>query len=210
VTTVLIVDDHPAWRLVLKQHLSQLMGVVQILEAGNGQDAIQKVRQARPGLVILDIELPRINGLEAIPRIKAIHPGARILAVSAQDSALFARRVQAAGAQGYVGKVLEVPEIVRAVEAVMAGYTVFPASGGMPRASDAYAIERLSDKELVVMQMLARGMTNKEIGDAMFTSNKTISTYKTRLMAKLGLASLVELVDFARKHHLVVAPQLAD
>lgn len=208
-TTVLIVDDHPAWRLVLRQYLSQLMGVVQILEAGNGQDAIQMVRQARPGLIVLDLELPKINGLEAIARIKAIHPDARILVITAHDTAVFAPRVQAAGAHGHISKTQEMPEILRGVEAVMAGYTVFPAGGGMARSEAAYAIERLSDKELIVMQMLVRGMSNKEIGDAMFTSNKTISTYKTRLMAKLGVTTLVELIDFARRHHVVTAPPLS-
>ncbi|MBV7483087.1 response regulator transcription factor [Bordetella sp. BOR01] len=205
-TTVLVVDDHPPLRLVVRQQLSQILGVGKIVEAGNGQDAVQLVREHMPGLVILDIELPRINGLEVIPRIKAIHPGVRILAVSAQDPSLFAPRVKAAGAQGYIGKVNEIPEIVRAIEVVLAGYTIFPDFG-----ADAHAgaeieatkkLERLSDKEIMVMQMLARGMSNKEIGDAMFISNKTVSTYKTRLMAKLGVVSLVDLVDFTRRHHI--------
>src|SRR5690606_20479506 len=98
---------------------------------------------------------------------------------------------------------------VRAVEAVMAGYTVFPAGGGMARGEAAYAIERLSDKELIVMQMLVRGMSNKEIGDAMFTSNKTISTYKTRLIAKIGVTTLVELIEFSGRQHVVTAPMLS-
>jgi len=207
VTSVLIVDDHPSLRLILRQQLSQMLGVSEIIEAGNGQDAVQAVRQAEPGLVILDIDLPKINGLEAIPRIKLIKPDIRILVISAQDPAVFAPRVKAAGAQGYISKAQELSEIVRAIEAVLAGYSIFPdVAGGSAEntgADSSKKIERLSDKEIIVMQMLARGMSNKDIGDALFISNKTVSTYKTRLMAKLEVNSLVELVDFARKHRIV-------
>lgn len=202
-TTVLIVDDHPSLRLVLRQHLSQILGVTGILEAGNGQDAIQAVREHAPGLIVLDIDLPRMNGLEAIPRMKALQPHVRILVISGQDPIVFAPRVKAAGGQGYISKAQEMPEIVRAVEAVMAGYTIFPdidrSQRVAGRPAGAYALDELSNKELIVMQMLVRGMSNKEIADALYISNKTVSTYKTRLMNKLGVRSLVELVDFARK-----------
>ncbi|MBO9357424.1 response regulator [Bordetella petrii] len=205
-TCVLIVDDHPSLRLILRQQLSQMLGVSEIIEAGNGQDAVQAVRQSEPGLVILDIDLPKINGLDAIPRIKLIKPDVRILVISAQDPAVFAPRVKAAGAQGYISKVQELPQIVRAIEAVLAGYSIFPdvvnGAAESPEAKGTNKIERLSDKEIIVMQMLARGMSNKDIGDALFISNKTVSTYKTRLMAKLDVNTLVELVDFARKHHI--------
>jgi len=207
VTSVLIVDDHPSLRLILKQQMSQILGVSQIIEAGNGQEALQAVRDSEPGLVILDIDLPKINGLDAIPRIKLIKPDIRILVISAQDPRVFAPRVKAAGAQGYISKVQEMSEILRATEAVLAGYSIFPDIVRSPvqsrEADGSQKIESLSDKEVIVMQMLARGMSNKHIGDALFISNKTVSTYKVRLMAKLGVGSLVELVDFARKHHIV-------
>lgn len=202
-TTVLIVDDHPSLRLVLRQHLSQILGVTGILEAGNGQDAVQAVREHAPGLIVLDIDLPRMNGLEAIPRMKALQPHVRILVISGQDPIVYAPRVKAAGGQGYISKAQEMSEIVRAVEAVMAGYTIFPdidrSQRVAGRPAGAYALDGLSNKELTVMQMLVRGMSNKEIADALYISNKTVSTYKTRLMNKLGVRSLVELVDFARK-----------
>ena len=125
-TSVLIVDDHPSLRLILKQQVSQILGVSQIIEAGNGQEALQAVRDSEPGLVILDIDLPKINGLDAIPRIKLIKPDIRILVISAQDPRVFAPRVKAAGAQGYISKVQEMSEILRAIEAVLAGYSIFP------------------------------------------------------------------------------------
>ncbi|MBB1596881.1 response regulator transcription factor [Achromobacter sp. UMC46] len=204
-TTVLVVDDHPSLRLVLKTHLSQVLGITRILEADNGQSTIQSVKDDRPGLVILDIDIPKINGLDVIPRIRAIQPDIRILVVSGQDQATFAPRVKLAGANGYVSKSQEIAEIIRCVEAILAGYTVFPNTEGAqsPRVGAAShgvdRLSRLSDKEIVIMQMLARGMSNKEIGDALFISNKTVSTHKTRIMTKLEVQTLLELIDFARQ-----------
>ncbi|QVQ26828.1 response regulator transcription factor [Achromobacter deleyi] len=207
-TTVLIVDDHPSLRLVLKMHLSQVLGVTGILEADNGQATIQIVKDSAPGLVILDIDIPKINGLDVIPRIRAIQPSIRILVVSGQDQSVFAPRVKTAGANGYVSKAQEISEIIRCVEAILAGYTVFPNTEGpqAPRlervTQNVDRLNRLSDKEIVIMQMLARGMSNKEIGEALFISNKTVSTHKTRIMGKLEVQTLVELVDFARQCHI--------
>ncbi|MNV43158.1 Virulence factors putative positive transcription regulator BvgA [compost metagenome] len=179
-----------------------------ILEADNGQATIQIVKDSAPGLVILDIDIPKINGLDVIPRIRAIQPSIRILVVSGQDQSVFAPRVKTAGANGYVSKAQEISEIIRCVEAILAGYTVFPNTEGpqAPRlervAQNVDKLNRLSDKEIVIMQMLARGMSNKEIGEALFISNKTVSTHKTRIMGKLEVQTLVELVDFARQCHI--------
>lgn len=204
-TTVLVVDDHPSLRLVLKTHLSQVLGVTGILEADNGQSAIQAVKDSHPGLVVLDIDIPKINGLDVIPRLRALQSDIRILVVSGQDQTIFAPRVKLAGANGYVSKSQEISEILRCVEAVLAGYTVFPSNEGQHPMRQAGAhqssdrLSRLSDKEIVILQMLARGMSNKDIGEALFISNKTVSTHKTRIMNKLEVKTLLELIDFARQ-----------
>ncbi len=122
--TILIVDDHPALRLVVKTQLSQVLGVSNILEADNGQAAIEAAKQFEPDLAILDLDIPRISGLDVIPRLKLIYPPIRILVISGQDQATFAPRVRQAGAQGFVSKMQDMKEIVRCVEAVMAGYMV--------------------------------------------------------------------------------------
>ncbi len=205
--TILIVDDHPAVRVVLKTHLSQVLGVTHVLEADNGQAAIEIVRQYTPDVVILDLDIPRINGLDVIPRLKAIQPNVRILVISGQDQNTFAPRARQAGANGYVSKTQELPEIVRCVESVLAGYSVMPEVGSGNRAEgldDADRLGSLSDKELVIMQMLAKGMSNKQIGEVLFISNKTVSTHKTRIMEKLGARSLVDVIDFARRHHIAI------
>jgi two-component system response regulator EvgA len=204
--TILIVDDHPAVRVVLKTHLAQVLGVTHVLEADNGQAAVEIVRQYAPDVVILDLDIPRINGLDVIPRLKAIQPTVRILVISGQDQDTFAPRARQAGANGFVSKTQELPEIVRCVESVLAGYSVMPdvAGGRVEGGDEAGRLGSLSDKELVIMQMLAKGMSNKQIGEVLFISNKTVSTHKTRIMEKLGARSLVDVIDFARRHHIAI------
>lgn len=209
-TTILIVDDHPAFRLVVNMHLSKLPGVTHVLEADNGQTAVETARQHLPELVILDIDIPRINGLDVIPRLKLAHSGIRVLVLSGQDPSVFAPRAMRSGAQGFVGKSQEMKEIMRGVEAVMAGYTVFPMSiGGAGMSSSANTdaeeekLKLLSDRELMILQMLSKGMSNKAIGDALFISDKTVSTYKSRIQEKLGLSSLAGLIEFAALQKLI-------
>jgi two-component system, NarL family, response regulator EvgA len=202
--TILIVDDHPALRLVIKTYVSKLLGVSDVIEADNGQTAVEATRQHWPDIAILDLDIPRISGLDVIPRLKLIHPAIRLLVLSGQDPAVFAPRAMRSGAHGYVDKSQEMKEIIRGVEAVLAGYTVFPMT---PRPmtiattefDDESKLKLLSDKELVVLQMLTKGMSNKTIGDALFISNKTVSSHKARIMQKLQVGSLVELIDMARR-----------
>jgi len=208
VATILIVDDHPALRLVIKAQLSQVLGVSHILEADNGQTAIEAARQFEPDVAVLDLDIPRISGLDVIPRLKRIYPPIRILVISGQDQAVFAPRVRRAGAQGFVSKLQDMKEIVRCVEWVMAGYTVFPEmryERELPLFNERADEERLallSDKEIVILQMLVRGLSNKAIGELLFISNKTVSSHKTRIMGKLRATSLVDLVDLARRCRL--------
>ena len=211
-STILVIDDHPAFRMVIKMQLMQLLGVEEVIEADNGQTAVEMARQHTPKLAILDLDIPRISGLDVIPRLKLVHPSIRVLVLSGHDPATFAPRAMRSGVHGFVAKSQEMKEIMRGVEAVLAGYTVFPvtATGGMtpPGGGSTDEEERvrlLSDKELVILQMLSKGMSNKAIGDALFISNKTVSSHKTRIMQKLGAKSLVELIDLARRCRIASA-----
>ncbi|WP_420994919.1 response regulator [Cupriavidus sp. 30B13] len=208
-TTVLIVDDHPAMRMVIRTRLSQVLGVSRVLEANNGQSALDIAKECPADLVILDLDIPKVNGLEVIPRLRAMHPQVRILVLSGQDSLTFAPRAMQLGAKGFVSKLQDVSEIMRCVDAVMAGYTLFPPEVGDAEAvppdlrDDNDKLKQLTVKELVILQMLAKGMSNAAIGKLQFISNKTVSSHKMHIMAKLRVATLVELVDFARRCHVV-------
>ncbi|MEW9582655.1 response regulator [Paraburkholderia sp. DGU8] len=211
-STILVIDDHPAFRMVIKMQLMQLLGVEEVIEADNGQTAVEMARQHAPSLAILDLDIPRISGLDVIPRLKLVHPSIRVLVLSGHDPATFAPRAMRCGVHGFVGKSQEMKEIMRGVEAVLAGYTVFPvmATGGMVppvnvAADEEERVRLLSNKELVILQMLSKGMSNKAIGDALFVSNKTVSSHKTRIMQKLCVKSLVELIDLARRCRIALA-----
>ena len=206
--STVIVDDHPAIRLAVRSVL-EASGLFKVVgEADSGPTALTTIREQQPALVILDLDLPKMNGLELIERVKASSPAIRLLVLSAQQESIFATRALQAGANGFMSKSEGMSSIVQAAQSVLAGYSVFPSSAlgtlsGSGGSSPAELIKTLSDRELTVLQQLARGMSNKEIGDALLISNKTVSSYKTRLFEKLNISTLVELVDFARANHLI-------
>jgi two-component system, NarL family, response regulator EvgA len=208
-STIMIVDDHPAFRMIVKLQLEQMLGVEDVIEADNGQTAVELARERKPDLCILDLDIPRISGLDVIPRLKLAHPHVRVLVLSGHDQATFAPRAMRSGVHGFVGKSQEMKEILRGVEAVLAGYTVFPVtsrgtgiSPTLAAGEEAERIAQLSDKELLILQLLSKGMSNKTIGEALFMSDKTVSTYKGRILEKLGISSLAGLIEFATAHGL--------
>ena len=166
-----------------------------VAETDNGVDAIALARDHLPDLVILDIGIPKLGGLDVIARISSLDLPLRVLVLTGQNPSHYAARCMQAGAAGFVCKEGDLGELTASVRAVLSGYSYFPSEvirtgkrqGGMP--DDSEMIERLSDRELVVLKYLANGYTNKQIASEMFISNKTVSTYKSRLLlAQLALA----------------------
>ncbi|UVL20647.1 response regulator transcription factor [Pseudomonas sp. B21-023] len=206
--TALVVDDHPFIRstvcMLLRQQRLEIIG-----QADNGIDAVRLAREQAPDLVILDIAMPGLDGLEVIARIKALGTRTRIVVLTSQLAESYSLRCMQAGAVGYVSKTDDLDELGKAVRAVLSGYSYFPevALSSVNRqdlqATEAPCIASLTDRELMVLQHLARGYSNKAIGEAMLLSNKTISTYKIRLLEKLRLSSLIDLADFARRNALI-------
>lgn len=204
----LIVDDHPFIRQTVRFLLKQ-EGFTEIDEAGNGADAVQKAREGRPDLMILDLAIPKLGGLEVISRVKALGLPCKMLVLTASLAEFFSARCMRAGAMGFVAKTGELDELQKAIKAIMSGYSCFPS---LPTSSvrrddlqetERQMIECLSDRELTVLQMLALGLGNKEIAEQMLLSHKTISTYKTRLKEKLRMSSVVHLSKFAQRNHLI-------
>ncbi|MFS2125132.1 response regulator [Pseudomonas sp. Pseusp97] len=205
---VLVVDDHPFIRAGVKLVLNQ-EGFEVVGEADNGIDAVQMARDLLPDLIVLDIAIPRLDGLEVIGRLNGAASAIKVLILTSQSAEYFSHRCMKAGATGFVSKAGDLGELAKAARAVMEGYSYFPSiSVSSVRrtdmdASESERIALLSDRELLILQQLARGFTNKEIGDAMLLSNKTISTYKARMIEKLNVKTLVDLADLARRHGLV-------
>ncbi|WP_433589720.1 response regulator [Pseudomonas koreensis] len=204
----IVVDDHPFIRSSVKMLLKQEHFEV-VAEADNGADAVQLAREHAPDLIILDIAMPKLDGLEVISRISALGLSSKILVLTSQSALFYSMRCMKAGAAGYISKTNDLDELIKAIKAVMDGYTFFPnlATSSVRRsdvdATDLELIQSLSDRELAILQQLSNGLSNKEIGDAMLLSNKTVSTYKTRLTEKLKVKSVVYLADFAKRNNLV-------
>ncbi|WP_055311651.1 response regulator transcription factor [Pseudomonas aeruginosa] len=204
---ILIVDDHPVIRMAMKM-LLEAEGHQIVGDTDNGVDAISLGRELKPDLVILDIGIPRLDGLEVISRLMVLALPLKILVLTGQSASLFALRSMQAGAAGVVCKQGGLAELVTAVNAVASGYSYFPSSAMRPVQQGAYSddvelLGRLSDREVSVLQYLSQGYSNKQISEQMFISNKTVSTYKARLLLKLNAGSLVDLIEFAKRNTLI-------
>jgi two-component system response regulator FimZ (fimbrial Z protein) len=199
---IAVVDDHPIVRGTLSRVLSADAELQVIGEAGDGESGLKIALAEKPDLIILDLDLPRMDGLSLIRRVRSQDDKIRILVLSAKPEQIMASHTRIAGANGYVGKGREVGELLTAVKTVLFGYDCFPADLA-GTSHDGGGLGRLSPREVEVLQYLARGVSNKEISVRLSVSDKTISTYKTRIQEKLGLSSLVALIEFASLHKLI-------
>ena len=205
---VLIADDHSLICSAVKV-LLQNQGYNVVAEATNGIDAVQLARQHVVDMVILDITMPGLDGLDVISRIKASGLNSRILVLTSQPPLFYSQRCMKAGAAGFISKTQDLSELLRAIKVVMDGYMFFPnltitsVRNSDGTLSDLELIEQLSARELSILQQLARGLSNKKIAEDMTLSSKTISTYKTRLIEKLNIKSVVYLADFAKRNDLI-------
>ncbi|MGE8499504.1 MAG: response regulator [Pseudomonas sp.] len=206
-STAMIVDDHPLIRMAVRMALQEERYDV-IAECGDGVEAMQSIRQQVPDLILLDIGMPKLDGLAVIRRVRTLGYSCKILVLTSQSAQCYSARCMKAGANGFLSKTDGATELRQALRAVMSGFIYFPCLSGQPLAggesstTEQALIERLSNRELAILQHLARGYSNKEIGDLMLLSNKTISTYKTRLIDKLQIKSVVNLAEFAKRNSL--------
>ncbi|MEW5505479.1 response regulator [Pseudomonas antarctica] len=204
---VLVVDDHPFIRTALRTLVSE-EGYEVVGETDNGVDAISQVRQLTPDLVLLDITMPRLDGIAVIERIRALEVNTRIIVLTSLSSEHYAARCISAGASGFISKTDELSVLAQAMKTVMKGYVYYPetvVAFSRKRAlavDEAQLIASLSNRELSVFQQLSRGMSNKDIAQNILLSSKTVSCYKARLLAKLNVKSVVDLADIARRNNL--------
>lgn len=206
--SALIVDDHPVVRAAIRIVL-QAEGFKEIHEASNGNEVVALIREHQPQLVVLDLRLPALDGLEVMTRIRANDLDCRVLVFSTHDPLFYQERCLRAGAMAYVTKTNQLQQLHKAIQAVMSGYTYFSAlpdsasTLNTVQITEKQMIDQLSDRELNIFEQLGQGKPNKTIAEDMHLSHKTVSTYKTRLMKKLGISSEVHLRDFAKRNHLI-------
>jgi DNA-binding NarL/FixJ family response regulator len=203
--SVLIVDDHALFRAGLRCRLELEHDITPVGEAASAEAAVSKARALQPDLVLLDLLLPGTSGHEAIPELTKVSPRSRVLVVSSQAAPSSVRQALSAGAAGYVPKRASDQELVAAIRQVAAGDGyVDPDLGAKLVVPDrSVALEPLSERERDILQLLALGYTNQEIGRKRYISVRTVDTHRAHIMRKLGLETRAELVLFALANGLI-------
>ncbi len=202
---VLLVDDHPVIRQGIRRILTHAFSDFTVAEAETGEQAIQFSQASAWDLIILDLSLPGLSGLDVIRDVRRVQPQARIIVVSVHPPHQFARRALSVGAAAYLEKSAAPEEMVKAVNEVLAGRTyVSPAMLDVSRERDGARLphELLSDREYQVLRMLGVGKTVSEIAAELSLSVKTVSTYRARILEKTGLRTTPELIRYVIDHNL--------
>lgn len=208
---ILIADDHELFRRGVAAELTQVPGWTVIAEATNGRDAVALAASLKPDIVVLDLTMPELNGLEAARQIVLADPAARVLILTAHESEQLVREVLSAGAQGYVLKSDAGRTLVTALQALIEGGSFFTSNvarivlDGYLRSESREAVpaQTLSAREREIVQLLAEGNSNKDIARALNISVKTAETHRSNVMRKMGFASLAELVRYAIRNNII-------
>jgi len=205
---ILLADDHAVVRHGFKMILAAQTDMEIVGEAGNGREAVELAENLQPDIAVMDVAMPELNGIEATRRLAQSAPRTRVLALSMHKDSVYVREILRAGARGYLLKDSPAGELVAAVRAIASGEGYLS-----PAVSNAVLddyrkhvtnpIDLLSSREREVLQMLAEGKTNKEIAGVLNLSVYTVDAHRGRIMEKLNVHSINELVRFALRNGLI-------
>lgn len=206
---VFVVDDQNLIRTGIKKLLSDVPGIKVIGEAADGESVIKLLKDQQPDIILMDIKMPGMGGLEATKKILRNYPEIKIIALTICEDDLFPSRLLQAGAYGYLTKGASVPEMVKAIRSVQAGQRYIS-----PEIASQLAIKHitdqgetpfdmLSERELQVALMIVNGHKVQEISDKLCLSPKTVNSYRYRIFEKLNIKSDVELTHLAFRHNLL-------
>jgi two-component system response regulator NreC len=210
---VLIVDDHTLVRDGIKALLALATDIEVVGEAANGMEALEKVKEYAPDVVLMDLAMPIMGGLEATRRIRKEFTGTKVLALTQYDDADYVVTVIEAGARGFVTKMSAFSELATAIQAVYRGESYlspsaatalveeFQVKRGAEGEKDPY--QQLTDREREVLKLLAEGYTAREIADMLVVSPKTVEWYRTSLMEKLNIHNKADLIKFAIRKRVI-------
>jgi two-component system, NarL family, response regulator NreC len=206
--TILLADDHGVVRQGFRRILEAQPDMEVVGEAGNGREAVEQASKLQPDLVVMDVAMPELNGIEATRRLKENTPRTKVLALSMHKDAVYVREILRAGAQGYLLKDSSDADLVAAIRAVAKGEGwVSPGVANAVltdyRQHVTDPIDLLSSREREVLQLIAEGKTNKEIASLLNLSVYTVDAHRGRIMEKLNLHSTGELVRFAVRKGLI-------
>jgi DNA-binding NarL/FixJ family response regulator len=206
---ILIADDHTIFREGLKHILAEYPDLVVADEANNGQEVLDKIWKNNYDMVLLDITMPGMTGLEVLKQLKNDKPKLPVLILSMHPEEQYAIRVLKAGASGYLTKESAPDELITAIRKISQGRKYITSSLAERLATEVEADSEkplhdiLSDREYQVLRMIAAGKTVKHIAKELSLSIKTVSTYRTRIMEKMNMKTNAEVMHYVIKHHLL-------
>ncbi|MFH1169665.1 MAG: response regulator transcription factor [Chloroflexota bacterium] len=206
---ILVVDDHAIMRDGIRALLDLQNDIQVVGEASDGLEAIEKVRELAPDIVVMDIAMPGMDGLEATRRIKKKDPAVKVLILTQYDNKEYILSAIKAGVSGYVPKKALGTELVSAIRTVQQGNSyLYPSAAAAVindylKRSDEEPYDRLTAREREVLKLIADGRTSREIADSLFISLKTVLGHRTKIMEKLGIHNRTELIKYAIRKGLV-------
>ena len=210
---VLIVDDHTLVRDGIRSLLALTADIEIVGEAADGREALEKVRQLLPDIVLMDLAMPIMGGLEATRRIRKEFPATKVLALTQYDDSEYVIPVIEAGARGFVTKMSSSSELASAIQAVYKGDSFLSPSAAaalvdecqqkVPIEGERDSYQQLTDREREVLKLIAEGYTAREIAEMLVVSPKTVEWYKSSLMNKLNIHSRTDLIKFAIRKRVI-------
>ena len=212
---VLVVDDHAMFREGIRSLLEGYEDVEIVGEATEGSEAIEKVHQLAPQVVLMDIAMPVMGGLEATRRIQKESPNTRVLVLTQYEDSEYILSLLRAGARGYISKTATASELISAIRTVHQGESYLYPSAATTLIEEYLTrvggkkneYERLTDREREILQLVAEGRANREIADRLFISVKTVLRHRTNIMEKLGFHNRTELIKYAISRGLIEMPR---
>ena len=206
---VVLADDHALVREGTSELLERAGGIRVVGQAADGLETLRLVETLRPDVLLLDLAMPGLDGMEVTRRVRVAAPATRVVALTAHDEPAYVQAMLEAGASGYLSKASRGQEVVQAVRAAAAGEAVFSGSIAAQLArrslrTGGSTAESLTPRELDVLRGVARGLANKQIGRELGLSPRTVQTHLTRVFAKLGVASRTEAVLVALREGLIL------
>ena len=211
---VLVADDHTLVRQGIRSLLALTADIEIVGEAADGRQAIEKVRQLAPDVVLMDLAMPKMGGLEATRRIRKEFPATKVIAVTQYDDSEYVVPVIEAGARGFVTKMASPLELASAIQAVYRGDSFLSPSAAAILVEECQlktdaegerdSLQLLTDRERETLKLIAEGHTAREIAEVLVVSPKTVEWYKTNLMRKLNLHNTADLIKYAIRKRVVI------
>jgi DNA-binding NarL/FixJ family response regulator len=210
---VLIVDDHTLVRAGIRSLLSLVEDIEVVGEASDGKEALTKVKNLMPDVVLMDLAMPVMGGLEATRRLRKEYPSIKVLALTQYDDSEYVIPIIEAGASGFVTKMSAFSELAAAIEAAYKGESYLSSTAAtalveeyqqkIPSEGEQDPYQQLTDREREVLKLVAEGHTSREIADILMVSPKTVEWYKSSLMKKLNIHSRTDLIKYAIRKRII-------